>query len=564
MTAFLSGPLVIAGIAVLAGGLYLLQRLRVRHRPVQVVSTLFWREAVEEARARVFVQRFRHPLAYLFLLGILSLLWLAVAGVDLDRRTGEHHLVLIDASARAAEAGRFAATMRHVEEAVGDLPRARRRVVLCGAAPRTLLAPGEPDRLLSARAGGLAPDAAPSSLERALVDHLPALAGAEGATIWIAGDAPLSQVVEAMVPDGVRLERLVPERPETASANRGIVALGVSPAERGAWDRVDVLVTIAGEDAAGATVTATLDGSALPEGAVRTETTGGVALRFSDLPAAGGRFAVALDGTDANPLDDRAARVLPVRRPLRVVLSPSIAPWLEPALAADPAVTLVSSGAEVAVRRAGETVGTGLPALEFVARDEQEESILLSHEPDTDSAALLSEALVALGLDQVDAMEMAEVAGGPITLGARPANVRAIGVWEELLADDYNFVSSRSFPLFVALSVRWLLDVREIPAEIAAGRPLPGVAALMTDDRRVDAVGGTLRPPRAGEYEDERGTKIAVALLDRASTAGATAALPEDAEGPAGSETPLTSVLAVLALAMLGAEWFLHRRGELP
>ena len=52
------------GAAALAAGLFLLQRLRVRHRPVVVVSTLFWQEALQEARARVLVQRFRHLFTY--------------------------------------------------------------------------------------------------------------------------------------------------------------------------------------------------------------------------------------------------------------------------------------------------------------------------------------------------------------------------------------------------------------------------------------------------------------------------------------------------------------------
>ncbi len=41
----LGAPLVIAGLLGLAGVLYLLQRLRVRHRELTVVTTLFWLES---------------------------------------------------------------------------------------------------------------------------------------------------------------------------------------------------------------------------------------------------------------------------------------------------------------------------------------------------------------------------------------------------------------------------------------------------------------------------------------------------------------------------------------
>ena len=48
----LAPGLVVGGLAVLAAALYLLQRLRVRHREVPVVTTLFWQEAVGRAGRR--------------------------------------------------------------------------------------------------------------------------------------------------------------------------------------------------------------------------------------------------------------------------------------------------------------------------------------------------------------------------------------------------------------------------------------------------------------------------------------------------------------------------------
>ena len=62
------------GVAALAVGLFALQRLRVRHRPVEVETTLFWQQALEESRARVLTQRFRHPWAYALVLAIALLL----------------------------------------------------------------------------------------------------------------------------------------------------------------------------------------------------------------------------------------------------------------------------------------------------------------------------------------------------------------------------------------------------------------------------------------------------------------------------------------------------------
>ena len=70
---------VLLGIVLLAIGLWLLQRLRVQHREVTVLSTLFWQSAIEETRARVFVKRFRHWPAWVLLVAIASLLWMLLA-----------------------------------------------------------------------------------------------------------------------------------------------------------------------------------------------------------------------------------------------------------------------------------------------------------------------------------------------------------------------------------------------------------------------------------------------------------------------------------------------------
>ena len=103
---FFSGAVTAAGIAALAGGLFWLQRLRVRHREVPVVTALFWREAVEETRARELRLRFRHPLAYLFILAICAALWLAAAGLRFEAGSDRSVVLLLDASAGMARGTR--------------------------------------------------------------------------------------------------------------------------------------------------------------------------------------------------------------------------------------------------------------------------------------------------------------------------------------------------------------------------------------------------------------------------------------------------------------------------
>ena len=158
---------VFGGLAFLAGALYFIQRLRVRHRDVVVPTTLFWQAAVQDARARVFVRRFRHPLAYALLLLIAALIWLAVAEPRAASATGEQATVfLLDGSAGMAWGDRFERACAMLLEQVERLPDREAEVYLCGAWPRTLLRRGEHRVLLERRLERARPEACPSSLCR--------------------------------------------------------------------------------------------------------------------------------------------------------------------------------------------------------------------------------------------------------------------------------------------------------------------------------------------------------------------------------------------------------------
>ena len=124
-------PLVwgLLGALAIAGILYLLQRLRVRHQLVEVETTLFWQQAMEESRARVLVQRFRHPWAYLLILAIALLLWLSVAGLRGGGDAQRDHVVLLDGSAAMAIGERFPEVVALANDYVGALPEDARTVV---------------------------------------------------------------------------------------------------------------------------------------------------------------------------------------------------------------------------------------------------------------------------------------------------------------------------------------------------------------------------------------------------------------------------------------------------
>ncbi len=551
---------VATGLLALAAGLYLLQRLRVRHRDLVVPSTLFWREAVEEARARVLVRRFRHPLAYLLVLLIGGLLWLGVAGPVTAADDGADHVLLLDGSAGMARGDRFARALGALRGEVAARPRAHTTVLACGARTRTVLLPGEHPELLERRLQGLRPEPCPATVDGVLRQLL-LQKGARDLHVAVVGGAPREGALD-LLPAGVRVA-VLPLPQGDDGRNTGITALGVAEAASGAYDLVDVLLELRG-DATGAAVQLRLDGAPVQATALAEERADARLLRFADLPARGQLLQVTLPGGDALDLDDRAELRLPLRRPFRVALAPDVDGPVAAALRCDPAVVLDQQPADLVVRHAGDPFGGDLPALELAPAAQQEHAFLLRHDAVDDSAVVLREALGRLGLQQIDAMELAQAAARPISVGAEPGPVRAVRVWSELCTDRFDFARSRALPLFVARAVRWLGGEVPLLPHATAGEALPAWPGAFQDAAgvRLDPAGVAFTPPQAGVYRSERGEVVA-ALADPAATAGVlpTGAPPAAA---AGAGFDWFTLLGLGALLLLLLEWFLYRSGRMP
>ena len=529
------GPgLFAAGLVGLAGGLYALQRLRVRHREQVVVTTLFWREEIEEQRARTLVERFRHPLTYALCLGLAVLLWLGAARPDANRAEGTSHVLLLDGSAAMALEGRFDAARTALLVEIERCPRDRTEVLFCGADLRRVLAPGEDRALLAGRLERLVPAAVGESMTRAL------RAGGEDTRFVVIGDArPRAAVVEAL-PASARVEVLdlageVPDGPR-------IVALGVAPSASGRWGTADVFVRALGLESDGAAAAEwTLDGEPGAIGGDATslsERTGdGLSMWRADVPLDGRTLGVSLPGN--GDLRARASITLPARPPIRVALTANVPASVAAAVASDPAVEIVSTGADVTIG----DVPAGAAGVAIVAAVDQEEAILVGHDAGEDSGAALSRAVGELGLDRVDGQAIAERTGRTISVGAAPSDARRVSLWSELLTEDAGFTSSRAFPVVLARAVRWAADVPPLTPYIVAGMPVPRRA-----DEAADA-------PRLAVPADGTG------VFELTGAAPASGLAPSAPEGP-GPWRPMTWIL-LLALALLGAEWALHRTGRI-
>ena len=555
-----------AGLFALAGGLYLLQRLRVRHREVDVVTTLFWREAVHETRARMLVQRFRHPWAYVLILAIASLMWTAFAAPESSGTPERHYVFLLDSSAAMGHNQRFEEAKKKLLEVIEEAPKGAREVIACSAELESLLIPGEESLLLEARLEGLEPVAAPGSVERALAT-LKARSNTR-TSVLIFGDTKVEEVLPGPDLDVMSVEYVFSRGGESSRAsNSGITALGAAAAESGQWGAVDVLVEVRSNQAESSTPSLSLDGAVLEQEVTRRELEGGVTqYTLLDVPARGGKFEVRLSGGDSLAFDDAAALRLPDWPLLRVQLSPALDDSLRVALESDPAVVLVASNADLVVRRSDEALGAGLPALVFAPAAQQQESFLVQYVADREAELVITDAVGDLALGEIDATSLAEAADQPITIGAKRGTVREVAVWNELIGDGFDFVDSRAFPLFVSGSLRWLAQSESLQPWVAAGETRVATASLTRSAGEVvRPVGASAVPSVAGEYTTEDGSQMAVSLLSPAVTlAQFNGGLLSPFEEVSAGGFDLVTWLLIIAALLLLFEWRQVRLGRMP
>lgn len=561
-----------AGLALLTAAVFLLQRLRVRRRELVVPTTIFWLEAQKESQARRLTERFRAPWVFLLLLGIVTLLWLAFAGPRRESERGRSTLVLVDTSAAMARTGRLDVALARATELMRGLPRERRALIASGARRLTLLAPGEPVELLAERLTWLGPAAGPAD---SMADSLAVLLdarlaagpdptlepdatlsgrawqpGSELTLIAIGAPTSLDGLVALAARDPKLELELVPIAPGVAP-NEGILAMGAAPAASGAAARADLWIETTGPTPL---VTLSSPGGSLTDLALEVRAQEGASADFvaRDVPLTGGTLTATMPGSDALALDDRASLVWPERGPVLVALDADLEPaWrraLEAVLDADTGLLQSDSGtADVRITSSAAEVGLPAPAL-VLARDSVTESDLEANLVGTITAysapgaprfGELFDAL-ALGLVGTGLRPANQPLGSTET--PRPPSLLALDervgsgparlvLPEQLIAPPYELAEEREFPLLIGLGLRWL-----------AARGAQGV-----DLRRItsgDLVGRS------------------VSLEPPSSTAPAQATNLELA--PPAQRAELWPLLALLAAALLGFEWYLFGTRRIP
>ena len=538
----LSAGWIMAGVGILAVGLWLLQRLRVQHREVEVLSTLFWDAAIEETRARVFVRKFRHWWAWLLLVGIASLMWILLGEPRQTSEGGVRHVVLVDLSVADDEVrqGDIELAAAFAE----GLPTGDREIVAVGTQMDSLLLPDEPVELARLRSQDLSA-VAPRSIEWAIESLVSRAQDDRPIAIHLVGseeieadrlDQILSAAGGSTETSGRRLVSVDRIERDEVQTSLAVQTLGISDAADGRWDVVDLWFRCVRGNEATETIepdqVALLhEGESLPLAAgVLADGT----IEVKNLPADGREITIAVSGVEL------AAVTLPDRKPIRVAIESQIPTALRELIALDPACVVVTGEADI---RIGST-----PECNFRLTSEDEPAFVVeapSEDADEDLVSIVDE----LALRQIDATRLAEQAGVVIDIQLVPAATRGLALWDSLFSATYDFRESRACPVLVARSIRWLANRPPEVQWAALGERLP--AAAPEYGRAVEET-ATARDGR--QFRTTLLTEP-VSEIARLETADAGIQL-----GGIG----LFSWLGVLLAALLIGEWILFQRGELP
>lgn len=507
-------PATVAGMIALAGIVFLLQRLRAERRVLRLPTAGLWAQAMRDTPSRVLGGRFRYWLTYLLILAIAVLLWLAVAHPQARPGEGDWRMQLfyLDNSALMTGGDDLAQAKRALLADVRETAVDRREVVLGDAVGTRLLAAGESVSLLSRRLDLVTGEARPSSFGAWLTR-----AGRGKASIRYYGAWGAVRDVRPVA--ALRYGYFAPPVPD----NRGIVALGVTPAASGRVGKADALVTVAAAHGPAPTASElrwAMDGRGFTP--ARIEALGGGRFVARDLDATGALLSVALARGDGFAADDSAQVRLADRRPLRVALLDGTPPAVRTVVAADPSLAVVSADqAHVVVGSARAVRSIDRPALILSDPATQPQAFMFAGPGEADRGELAGQ-LDSLGLTGIDAGALADTLHRPIGVDARNGRQRLVALWAEIVGPASPFTQSPVMPIFVSRSLQWL-----------------------------------------GGREGGASLDKAEGLTDRATTLAVADASPRLAvESPGGAWPPDMPFVLLLLVAgsLLGVEWWLVQR----
>jgi len=561
-------------LSVLGLGIIALYLRRRRRRVLEVSSTFFWQRVLDRQPNRRFLGKLRHPLSLLLQLLIFVLLLLALARPEFFRLPGQASTVIVlDTRARMQAGQAFPDALAAARQIVAHAGPAEEIAILDLGGESTVVSPFSRrakdlrDRLATLTPTDGGGEAGPVI---ALAEKLLA-SRQEPRRLIVITDRPLevpasaTTVLTGSPQDNTAILELAP-RPLPASPQTTEVFLKVgnfSPAPREV--EVELLLGDRPIDLQKLTVEA-----------------GGQANFLTRLPAetlqGEEKLTARLTTPDALAVDNEAHGVLNAARPLRVLLLSKGNPFLENAIKADPAISLeILSSSQWRSTMSGSfdvTVFDDIPTTDFPPPsnalyfgkspiDEEGEPIpVIAPETPLPQHPLLWNVELAqarygmahrLNLASLSGWRsevIAESAGEPLLVALENQEGRRVVVAAWNVASS-NLALKTSFPLFINNTLHWL-----------AGRSRESGSGLRAGDVYTAAKHPPLFLARNGFFALEGESWQAVNTSSEAESdlRSSQKSAPASLALSRFAALQPWQWLAVLALLLILAEWYLHHR----
>ena len=545
-------PTVFAGLGLLAAGLWLAQRLRVEHREVEVISTVFWQAALEDTRARVFRRRFRHWPAWSLLVLIAASLWLLLNKPQTPSWNGTRHILLLDWSVDDQQQRKR--DLETALEMASRLPDADREIVAVGRHLETLLKPQEPLQMARQRSHHSA-EPAPPGLDWAIETFAARARPEHPIVVHVVGNAPIDRKrLRTLLPPAENLstanstpsrstERanfqvLRLQRESSSSASRestgDLATLGLSDAANGRWNQVDVWIKFADHQNIDPKLIEVLLNQQQLQQPITARADG--MFEITGVPAASGLLEISYDNRTAGAL------TLPNRQPIQVHIQDGVPGPLQQLIALDPACEVVGSQADPDV-----VIGFSSDATFRLTADNQ--PAFQIETPNQDPQAVLSRIVDDLALRQIDATGIAVASGRIVDVQIASGTSRSLAVWRSLFTPAFDFQESRACPIVVGRALRWLAARPPLVEWAELGRKLPSSAPAF--DRAVGNLALT-----------NDGRKLRTTRITASATVAAK--LPDTPSNLVWGNLHLIHGLGMFVVLLLILEWVLFQKGHIP
>lgn len=554
---------VAAIVATSAVVLAVLHLLRVRPRPVPVVTTLFWAETVERVRARSILHRFRHPLTYALLVLICALLALALGEPNLTVQTGDrrHEVFVLDAGVSMAApvpssgGTRMQAAIAALEARLRSLsPDDRAAVVVVDPWPRLVLEFEQPVVSIASHLREIRPASTAAVTAEGLKLARSLLNGRSRPRLVLLSDRMPGDTAAA---DGSESAPCEVIRVGEDLDGLGIVSATYEPdADHSLRGRFSVRVAASGHRSQRARLEIRRAGGASLLS--RTETVEANASKdfvLTDLPADGDRLIVSLSSTDGWVVGSELIFRLPHRSPIRLRGSRLLLAPVRAAIGSDPAVQLVEDGQEhdidivvdppagVLLRPSLVLRGDG-PVVEAGAPIELAGRCPLLRELDVHGQTCGAGA--SLGTLPASSQPLLVSGGAVLAAWRDDGKAPCLMLGSALLAGDSDFTRQASCAVFLARSMRRLAGWDEDPVVLPPERVLED----------------PLWPRRTYLATEVTAMPVSRAAVDLTRSSAGESRDPASPRGGWGWSAPFEILLA-LALGLFVLEAVLHARGRI-